>query len=403
MDERVGDGGTGASLVTGGATVDTDDHVLLRPTTRWLWLGLAACAGLAVTDLVSGEISGDPGAANLGGTFALAPTLTAIGGARWHVLLVGVLAVTTALWTCLVDGTPPLTTLISCTVVAVSTAVAAAVAGVRRSHLAQLQDRRQAARTLQSAMLTHLPQPRGLQLVSRYTPASSGDQVGGDWYDALVDASGATTLVIGDVMGHDIRAAASMGQVRAVLRAYAVEGGQEPSQIIARTETALDRLGLDVMATVVVARIDRAPGIEEEDDDDGGRPMRLTWSSAGHPPPVLLAPGPSGALRACVLTPDSPASGSGPEPDLMVGVLPGSPRHDHRCTLPPGATLLLHTDGLVERREADLAAGTAALLGELEREGHRPLDDLLDTLLPDLLHGHRDDDVAVLAVRTSGS
>ncbi|MBC3761031.1 PP2C family protein-serine/threonine phosphatase [Quadrisphaera oryzae] len=370
-----------------GAGAD-DEHVLLRPTRRWLWLGVAACVGLTATDLVSGELSGDPGAANIGGAFALAPTITAIGGARWHVVAVGLLATLVALWTCLVDGTPPLTTLVSCGVVALSTAVVAVVAGVRRSHLAQLQDRRQAARTLQSAMLTHLPQPRGLQLASRYTPASSGDQVGGDWYDALVDASGATTLVIGDVTGHDIRAAASMGQVRAVLRAYAVEGGQEPSALIARTEAALDALGLDVLATLVVARVDppQTPG--------GAR--HLTWSSAGHPPPVLVAPDGDGRARAVVV----PTSSGEPGPDVMVGVVPGSARRDHRCPLPPGATLLLHTDGLVERRDADLDAGTAALLAELEREGHRDLDDLLDTVLPDLLHGHRDDDVAVLAVRT---
>ncbi|TNM61131.1 serine/threonine-protein phosphatase [Streptomyces sp. NP160] len=383
------DGRGGAALVVPPAGAVGDDHVLLRPTRRWLWLGVAAVVGLAVTDLVSGEVSGDPGAANIAGAFALAPTLTAIGGARWHVALVGAMSVLVALWTCVLDGTPPLTTLISCAVVGTSTAVAATVAGVRRSHLAQLQDRRQAARTLQSAMLTHLPQPQGLQLVARYTPASSGDQVGGDWYDALVDPSGATTLVIGDVMGHDIRAAAAMGQVRAVLRAYAVEGGQEPSALVARTETALDRLGLDVMATVLVARLD-PPELP-------GGPRRLVWSSAGHPHPVLLRTGPGGHVHASVV----PATGGASGPDLMVGVLPGSARRDHRCTLPPGATLLLHTDGLVERREADLEQGTAALLAELEREGHRDLDDLLDTLLPDLLHGHRDDDVAVLAVRTT--
>ncbi|MGQ7296660.1 PP2C family protein-serine/threonine phosphatase [Quadrisphaera sp. KR29] len=377
-----GDGRGGAALVADG----TDEHVLLRPTARWLWLGVVACLGLAATDLVSGQLSGDRSAANIGGSFALAPTLTAIGGARWHVAVVGVLSVLVALWTCVVDGTPLLTTLISVAVVALSTAVAAAVAGVRRTHLAQLQDRRQAARTLQSALLTRLPQTEGLQLASRYTPASTGDQVGGDWYDAIVDPSGSTTLVIGDVMGHDIRAAAAMGQVRAVLRAYAVEGRQSPAALIGRTEAALERLGLEVMATLVVARIDPA---------GEGRAASLVWSTAGHPPPVLLTRSPGGEPRARALS--CGAEG----PDLVVGVVSGSPRRDHCCALPAGATLLLHTDGLVERRETDLAEGTAALLAALEREGHRDLDPLLDALLPDLLRGHRDDDVAVLAVRTA--
>jgi len=353
------------------------DH-RLRPTPKWLWLGIAASAGLAVLDLVLAVLSGDPAAANISGTLALAPTLTAIGGARRHVAVVGVLAAVLAAAMCLADGTPMLTTIASASVVAVATVVAAGVAGVRQSHLAQLQDRRQAARTLQAAMLTHLPDPEQLELASRYVPASEGDQVGGDWYDALVDRDGSTTLVIGDVTGHDIVAAAAMGQVRAVLRAYAVEGGQQPSQVLTRTETALERLGIDALATAVVVRVAPCAG--------GGGALRLTWSSAGHPPPVVLLPG-------------GPATPLTAPPDLLLGALPGVPRHDHTAELPPGATLVLHTDGLVERRDTDLDTGTQLLCGAIEREGHRSLDELLDTVIPAVLEGRHDDDVAVLAAR----
>ena len=359
----------------------------LRPTQRWLWLGLAASAGLALLDLVLAVLSGDPAAANISGTLALAPTLTAIGGARRHVVVVGLLAAALAALMCVVDGTPMLTTIASASVVAVATSVAAAVAGVRQSHLAQLQDRRQAARTLQAAMLTHLPDPEQLELASRYVPASEGDQVGGDWYDALVDRDGSTTLVIGDVTGHDIAAAAAMGQIRAVLRAYAVEGGQQPSQVLTRTETALERLGIDALATAVVVRVTR-PEVD-------GAPLCITWSSAGHPPPVLLLPGGSGGsggsgVRATPL--EAPA-------DLLLGALPGVPRADHTAELPLGATLVLHTDGLVERRDTDLDTGTRLLCAAIEREAHQGLDQMLDTVIPAVLEGRHDDDVAVLAAR----
>ncbi len=365
-----------AGPVIAPTTPPTGDHQL-RPTSKWLWLGVAASAGLAVLDLVLAVLSGDPAAANISGTLALAPTLTAIGGARRHVVAVGVLAAVLAALMGLVDGVPLLTTLASASVVAVTTAVAAAVAGVRQSHLAQLQDRRQAARTLQAAMLTRLPHPEHLELASRYVPASEGDQVGGDWYDALVDRDGSTTLVIGDVTGHDIVAAAAMGQVRAVLRAYAVEGGQRPSQVLTRTETALERLGIDALATAVVVRVTRP---------EAGAPLRLTWSSAGHPPPVLLLPG---GTATTLVAPS----------DLLLGALPGVPRHDHTAELPPGATLVLHTDGLVERRDTDLDTGTRLLCRTVEREGHRDLEQLLDTVIPAVLEGRHDDDVAVLAAR----
>ena len=411
------------------------DHAL-RPAPRWAWIGAAACAALVALDLGSGALSGDRVASNVAGTLALAPTLTGIGGSRRHVAAVGALATALAVMLCLVDGVPFVTGLVRCSVVALAAAVVAVVAGARQHQLAQLQDRRQAARTLQAAMLTELPQPDHLQLASRYLPASSGDQVGGDWYDALVDAHGSTVLVIGDVMGHDIRAAAAMGQVRAVLRTWAVQGGQMPSQVLTATEDALERLGLDVLASATVVRIDQGP-LEAE---RGLR--RITWSSAGHPPPILLVPTPptpaaedgdgaaapasaadrtrsAAGARAQVLRhggdcdPSSAASsgvatarlgglvdlGEDAGSDVLLGIGAGTVRVDHSCDVPAGATLLLYTDGLVERRGSDLDVGTAALCQVLEAEAARELEDLLDEGLRQLVGDGHADDVAVLAVR----
>ncbi|MBF5080748.1 PP2C family protein-serine/threonine phosphatase [Quadrisphaera sp. INWT6] len=383
------------------------DHPL-RPAPRWAWMGAAACAALVALDLGPGSLNGDRVASNVAGTLALAPTLTGIGGSRRHVVAVGVLATALAVLLCLVDGVPLVTGLVRCGVVAVATAVVAVVAGARQRQLAQLQDRRQAARTLQAAMLTELPQPDHLQLASRYLPASSGDQVGGDWYDALVDAGGSTVLVIGDVVGHDIRAAATMGQVRAVLRTCAVQGDQLPSQVLTSTERSLEHLGLDVLASATVVRIDQSPAEAER----GLR--RITWSSAGHPPPILVVPGPGApgsagrapAVQARVLRHGGDcdvAAAAGPpghgSADVLLGVGSQTGRVDHSCQVPPGATLLLYTDGLVERRDADLDAGTEALCRVLEAEASRELEDLLDVGLRQLVGAGHGDDVAVLAVR----
>jgi len=419
--------------------ISADHENPLRPAPRWAWMGAGACVALVALDLGSGTLSGDRVASNVAGTLALAPTLTGIGGSRRHVIIIGTLATTLAVLTCLIDGVPFLTGLVRCCVVALAAAVVAVVAGTRQRQLAQLQDRRQAARTLQAAMLTELPQPDHLQLASRYLPASSGDQVGGDWYDALVDAHGSTVLVIGDVVGHDIRAAATMGQVRAVLRTCAVQGHHSPAQVLTATEVALERLGLDVLASATVVRIDQSP-VEAE---RGLR--RITWSSAGHPPPILLVPAPRteaplpAGAQAQVLRHggdcDPPCSdpsrdpfkhpfsdhapavaltgagaadgadvadgsgGTGGGADVLLGVGTATLRVDHSCQVPPGATLLLYTDGLIERRDADLDVGTEALCRVLEAEGDRELEDLLDEGLRQLVGAGHGDDVAVLAVR----
>ncbi|PPK93195.1 stage II sporulation protein E [Kineococcus xinjiangensis] len=347
----------------------------------WPLLGASVVALLAVVDVVAVSVVDDepPSATNIAGTLALAPALTGAGGTRRQTLGVGVLAVAVAWLLVAVDDVHTLPAATRVSVVALGAVLAVWVAHVRIRHAAQLQDRREAARTLQAAMLTELPQPDHLELACRYLPASSGDQVGGDWYDAVVADSG-TTLVIGDVMGHDVGAAADMGQVRAMLRAYAVDRPEPPSALLCRLERSVQVLGLDVLATAVVARV-------EQTAEDRARGLRrLRWSNAGHPPPLLLhADGRVEVLDG--------------EPDLMLGVDPDAVREDGTCELPPGSTLLLYTDGLVERRDATLEAGVALLARELAARAGQPLAQLLDGVLGAVLGEDPEDDVAVLAVR----
>jgi GAF domain-containing protein len=240
-----------------------------------------------------------------------------------------------------------------------------------------LAEQESVATTLQRALLGELPDPAGLELAARYLPSSAGAQVGGDWWDAFEDSDGAPVLVIGDVTGHDVRAAATMGQLRAMLRGFAFEAGEPPAHALGRLDAAVAGLRVGALATAVVARVE--PG------DDGGRV--LSWSNAGHPPPLLRSP--DGTVE--VLT---------SRPDLLVGLDAARPRSTWRTPLPPGSTLLLYTDGLVERRRTDLDSGIAQLAGALAGDDRGSLDDLLDRLLAGV-RGSTDDDVALLALRVT--
>ncbi|MCZ2821211.1 PP2C family protein-serine/threonine phosphatase [Modestobacter sp. VKM Ac-2977] len=237
----------------------------------------------------------------------------------------------------------------------------------------------QMAEALQLNLLGPPPQVVGLESAVRYLPASQHTQVGGDWYDAFSLPDGSTMLVIGDVAGHDAPVAASMAQTRAMLQAIAHGSTGSPAEVLRALDEVLAALQLYTLVTVLVARIDaRAP-----DAADGTRLLR--WSNAGHPPPVLAQ------ADGGVTLLDRP-------PESLLGIAPGSPRTDHTMRLSPGDTLLLYTDGLVERRGSPLDDGFAWLVDELARTGRDPLDRLCDDLLGEL-GGRVDDDVALLAVR----
>ena len=235
---------------------------------------------------------------------------------------------------------------------------------------------------LQRSLLTPPPQPDHLQLVVRYRPASHAARVGGDWYDAFLTPDGSTHVVIGDVTGHDRDAAARMGAIRNLLRGTAFALPAAPSQILTALERALAGLQVDALATAVLARV-------EQDDDQGARGVRcLRWSNAGHLPPLLLQV-------------DGLARVLNTEPDLLLGLLPETARHDSVVELQAGDTVLLYSDGLVERRREAIDAGVERLRRLLEdlAPAGLSLDELCDEVLGHLLPGEADDDVALLAVR----
>jgi PAS domain S-box-containing protein len=263
---------------------------------------------------------------------------------------------------------------------------AAERAGLALDNARLYAQQRDLAEGLQRSLLTPPPEPDHLEIVVRYQPAAEQAQVGGDWYDAFMVADGATTLVIGDVIGHDTAAAAAMGQVRGVLRGIAHSVDGSPAGVLSALDRAMFDLDVGSLATAVLARIEQT----EEDAAQGIRVLR--WSNAGHPPPLLIdvagdQPGDVGTATLLAGI-----------PDLLLGLDAGTTRADHEQVLRPGATVLLFTDGLVERRGASLDDGlewlrtTAASLGDL------PLDELCDALLEGVAE-RLEDDVALLAVR----
>ncbi|NAZ87616.1 SpoIIE family protein phosphatase [Kineococcus sp. T90] len=262
----------------------------------------------------------------------------------------------------------------------------AAQCGQALERVRRLEDERRRARAtrtlaeaLQRSLLTDPPQPDHLQLAVRYLPATREAQVGGDWYDAFLTPDGSTTIVVGDVTGHDREAAAEMGQLRGVLRGVAQTAHGSPAHVLAAFDRALHHLGVRTLATAVLARVEQTA----QERGTGARTLR--WSSAGHPPPVLVEPG--GGARLL----ERPA-------DLLLGLLPESGREDHGVPLVPGSTVLLYTDGLVERRDEPLDAGLERLRAAAEDLAHLPLDGFVDALVARVVP-EPDDDVAVVALR----
>ena len=249
---------------------------------------------------------------------------------------------------------------------------------VRRNRELALQASRDrtVSRILQDAMLTELPEPRHLHLAARYIANVETDQVGGDWYDAAVLPNGATMVAVGDVIGHDITAAAGMGQVRGLLRAVAWDRQEPPSVVLERVERAMAGLRIDTLATAIFGRI-------EQTETDGLRQLR--WSNAGHPPPLLVSEG--GTVEVLET-----------RNDLPLGAGLGMSRVDHFHELIPGSILILYTDGLVQRRDRPPDEGIGQLAESLCRHHRLPLERLLDEIITEVAGSAPDDDIAVLAV-----
>ena len=237
------------------------------------------------------------------------------------------------------------------------------------------------AEELQRSLLTAPPSPDHLEIAVRYVPAVQEAQVGGDWYDAFVTPTGATVVVIGDVVGHDTQAAAAMGQIRGLLRGIAYTTAEGPAAVLSRLDAAMKGLLLATTATAVVARL-------EQDHVELARgETRVRWSNAGHPPPMVLDGG--GGVHLLQRE----------RADVLLGVLPGAARAETVTVLRRGATLLLYTDGLVERRGESVDKGLARLKQTLAAQEQRPLEELCDAVLARMLPDGGEDDVALVAVR----
>ncbi|MFG3055178.1 SpoIIE family protein phosphatase [Kitasatospora sp. NPDC048239] len=231
------------------------------------------------------------------------------------------------------------------------------------------------ARGLQQALLPHrLPHLDGIRIAARYLPGTQGMEIGGDWYDAIITGRH-LTLVIGDVEGHSVGAAATMGQLRSAVRAFAASG-HRPDEVLARTNQLLLDLDPGLLASCCLVRLTPADGT-----------ARI--ARAGHLPPVLRHP--DGRTEALYVA-------GGP----LLGV-------DHRADYPvselqlaKGSVLALYTDGLVEDPSVDIDLGVDRLCAALAHGigAGDPADEALDRLAERLLREvgstHRVDDVALL-------
>jgi serine phosphatase RsbU (regulator of sigma subunit) len=264
------------------------------------------------------------------------------------------------------------------------TEIATAVEVARRGALAldnaRLYGRQQkVAETLQHSLLTPPPQPDHLQIAVRYRPAGVYQQVGGDWYDAFQQPDGATLLVIGDVVGHNVDAAAAMGQIRSILRGLACDRPESPARILRRVDRVLTTLEVPTLATALLARI------EQPADLASAGLLRLRWSSAGHLPPLLLRP-------------DGSVQRLGSPPERLLGTGSAGPRSNQEVLLASGDTVVFYTDGLVEYGRTGIDEGLDRLHGHLADAAGLPLEDLCDRLLDRVPAGRADDDIAILAL-----
>ncbi|MBC9724211.1 SpoIIE family protein phosphatase [Streptomyces sp. TRM68367] len=249
-------------------------------------------------------------------------------------------------------------------------------AGLALDNARLYERQRKVAETMQRHLLPQLPRVPELRMTARYLPAPDSSQVGGDWYDAFTLTDGATALAIGDVVGHDLDAAAGMAQLRNMLRAYAWSQQEPPSRIVQRLDLAALHIAEVSMATMIFARLTVS---------DDGR-CTLCWTNAGHPPPLLVTR--DGAAR--YLT-----EGHG----VLLGIAADQDRADATADLPPGSTLLLYTDGLVESPGDSIDDGLHRLRRHAASLARRPLESFTDRLLERARPPHNEDDVALLVVR----
>ncbi|MFE9172038.1 PP2C family protein-serine/threonine phosphatase [Streptomyces kebangsaanensis] len=251
----------------------------------------------------------------------------------------------------------------------------ASAAGIAIDNVRLFEQVRAGSEQFQRLLLPTLPDLRPFEAAAIYRPAAEPSPLGGDWYDAILLPDGAVAVVIGDVVGHDLHAAAAMASTRNMLRALLYDLRTPPSTVLAHLDHTLQAITDHPIATTSLARIEPAAGA-----------WRLHWSSAGHVPPLLI-------------TPDRRARYLFAEPGLPLNVDSEQDRPDHIHPLPPDATVVFFTDGLVEHPEHPLDEGLDQLAELATAHAALPLPDLVQALA-DHHPGDGHDDMAILALRT---
>lgn len=263
--------------------------------------------------------------------------------------------------------------------------VLAQQAGVLLHYLGQLQHERsdrqsehRIAETLQRSLLPAVPDLPGLTAAARYLPSSDTAQVGGDWYDLFALPDGAVGVAVGDVMGHDIGAAASMGQLRSVLRSYAFEG-TGPVGVLDRMDRLVQGFDMAQLATAFYGRLTQS-----------GTGAQMVFGNAGHHWPLVVRP-------------DGTADFVSGSTSRLIGapLLRSSGRSEAAVDLPAGSTIMLFTDGLVEDRHRELDIGLQQLRGVARAHHRSGPDSLCDEVLDAMTGPNQHDDIALLALQIS--
>jgi anti-sigma regulatory factor (Ser/Thr protein kinase) len=251
--------------------------------------------------------------------------------------------------------------------------LAAERVGLAIAHARVYEREHRIAETLQRSLLPdRLPDLPGLEVAARYLPAASEAEVGGDWYDVIPIAGGAVGLVMGDVAGKGLAGASMVGRLRSALRAYALEG-HDAGRVVERLNRLLwTEAEESQMATMLYVIVDPAAST-------------VRWVNAGHPPPLAVSRGRARFLEG--------------QASVPLGVLPFPTYEEVTAKLEPGDSLLLYTDGLVERPGEHLDRGLEQLALAVRDAPDDPnglLDHLLGVLVPS---GGAADDVALLTLR----
>lgn len=238
-------------------------------------------------------------------------------------------------------------------------------------HVRQFEAARETSLTLQRAMLTPLEPPAGFAV--RYEPAVPPLEIGGDWYDVLPLGDHRMGIIVGDCVGRGLPAAAVMGQLRSSARALLLTGA-EPAMLLEQLDSAAELIPDAFCTTVFLAVLDTDTGV-------------MCYSCAGHLPAVLAAP-----HSEPVLLSDARS--------VPLAVRRKTSRPQETVTIAPGSTLMLYTDGLVERRDAPIDDGIAHVAEVVMDSMNSPVDVVADAVLAELAPlGGYDDDVAILVYR----